>query len=246
MTLAATWPRVQTLIRRELRASEKAINILALDQGLNAGKADLERAIRAEQRRAVRRALDAESWSEPVRLTLTNPMIAPLERLFQLGRREALEELRRLGYTDARRSYVADPKEPRPAIAHLVATVADRLFRLSSRIEEERVLLDIGGATQALAHALYNVPGARGIAADVVSSALTAGLSETFERNEDLVAGWEWTSVLDQGTCGPCEAGDGTVYDTWQAAMVDLPGGGPAVACLGGGRCRCRVAPLPS
>lgn len=230
---------VEHIIGRPLRLAEQAIDVLALDEALNNAKDDLERAIQKEMVLAAERAVLFQILPT---LELTAKILAPLERLFRLGRREALAELKRLGYP-AKRVYVAEPQYPE--LDPIVETVAVGLNGLRVRVHNELLEADLTDTSRdAIARALLNVPGARWIAAEVISSALTAGLSQTFEANQDLVSGWSFSAVLDANNCDPCGSMDGTEYATLDEMMVDLPGFGPYPLCDGGGRCRCRGAPL--
>lgn len=233
---------IESLIGRELRASERAIDILRLNAAMNEAKEQIVRAIEAEKRRAIWRRLHDVS---AVDLRLTGPMIAPLERLYQLGRREARAELQRLGYLPARKLASA-PRPRRNRQAELTNTLLQGLNQLSHRVGSEYAQADISGLSHsALVSALYSVPGARNIASALVSPALASGLGQTFEENEDLIDGWEYTAVMDDGTCENCEALDGTTYASWADIQEVLPDGGPNPDCLGGNRCRCRPVPAP-
>jgi hypothetical protein len=230
----------ERVVGRELRPAERVIDVIRIDRELNEAKDQVEQAIRAEMLKATRRWLRGATWRP--HLTVTPAMRGPLRRLARFGRDEARAELARLGV----RSHVAfDPDPSVPGLDELFDTIAAGLPGLSLRIQQDLVAADLTDAsTLAVARALLRVPGARDIASRVVSSALMDGMGAVFEDAGDLVSGWEWSAVLDSGTCGPCDAGDGTQYRTWGEAQADLPNGGPAVVCDGGGRCRCRLVPL--
>jgi hypothetical protein len=230
--------RVEALVGRPLRQAEQAIDVLGLDTALGRAKDELARAIEAEKRRAIRRRMRVGG----LRIQLTPAMLAPLERLFRLGRREARAELQRLGYEIPRRALASEPHYDE--LAEVAALMREALYRLQLNVERRYASVQFSEATTAsMIRALYTVPGARDIASRVVSSALTAGLGATFEHNAGLVGGWEYTAVLDGHTCGECESLDGETYDTWEAIQEVLPGGGPNPSCSGGGRCRCRAVP---
>lgn len=229
---------VEDAVGRPLRLAEQAIDVLGIDQALNTAKDDVEKAIRAEMIAASERAL---LFRMPVRIELTARMLKPLEQLFRLGRREAYAELQRLGYKP-RRGYVAQPQHPE--LDPLADEITAGLNGLSIRVESELVTADLADITiGAITQALLHVPGARFIAAAVISRSFTAGLAQTFEANEDLIDGWEYTAVLDSGNCDPCGALDGSVYPSWEAIQEVLPNGGPNPDCDGGNRCRCRPVP---
>lgn len=243
--LDATRVLVELTIGRPLRHAEQVVDVFALTRALDNAKDELHRAIEAEKARAVRRGLRT---GHPIRLRMTRPMLAALERLWRLGRREALRELRAHGITAARRAF-ADPEPAEPALPQLgdiAARLLSHLNGLSVRLQNRRVELEAsagGEIADALARALLRQPGGRSIAAALVSPALFGGLGETFEQNQDLVGGWEYSAVLDGGTCDRCAPLDGTTYPSWDAIQGVLPNGGPNPDCLGGGRCRCRAVP---
>lgn len=230
---------VEAAVGRPLRLAEQAIDVLGIDQALNDAKDDVEKAIRREMVAAGERAL---LFRMPVRITVTASMLRPLEQLFRLGRREAYAELQRLGY-EPRRGYVAEPQYPE--LDPLADDLAVGLNGLSVRVERELVAADLADISLgAVAEALLHVPGARFIAAEVIARAFTGGLAVTFEANQDVIGGWEYTAVLDSGNCDPCGELDGTTYPSWDAIQEVLPGGGPNPSCDGGNRCRCRPVPL--
>ena len=242
LELAETWPLVERYIGRKLREAEKVVDFFKLSSALEQAKADLFKAIRAEQRRAVRRAVLTDSKLDlPIHIAFTLAMAAPLERLRALGKREARAELERAGYAVPARSMIAEPT-PGPEGPH--GYVRNEIAALKVKINKQRVSLEAGGAAQdAILAALYTVPGAMDIASRVVSTALNEGFSSTFSDAASVVKGWERTAILDAGTCDTCAERDGEQFDTWDAAMESLPDGGPDPECDGGGRCRCRIVP---
>lgn len=244
--LERTFELVERTIGRKLRQAEKAIDVLLLHGALNRAKDELDAAIHTEMLRATRTWVRSGRPTPYPRLELTPEIRAPLDELHELGRQEALHELERLGYRASDRRLAAPDPLPGGGFDSLLNTVRRGLPGIGIRIADDLVDADLSAAsTTAIAQALLEVPGARDLASRVVSTALYSGMAQTFEENEDLVDGWSWTAVLDGGTCPPCAEGDGTHYATWAEAMVDLPDGGPAAVCLGGGRCRCRVVPDP-
>ena len=229
-------PLVERSIGRELRHTERVVDVFKLTAALEKAKADLAKAIKAEQRRAVRAVI--LGGSRKIKLKHTAAMREPLDRLHRLGQREALAELRRAGYDIPARSMVAEPI-PGPEGYH--GYVGNELVAFSVRLDKHRVELTSGGAVQnAVIGALYVVPGAMDIASRVVSTALDEGFSSTFSDLEDLASGWEYTAVLDDATCDACEGSDGEEYATWAEAEVMVPN----AECAGEGRCRCEIIPL--
>ncbi len=242
MTVAAAPTDARPFVRRELTEAEQAIDILKLDRALTRAKDELDKAIHREIARAV---LATVELNLPVFLNVTDRMLEPLNRLARIGRAEAWLELDRLGYqTQGRRRYIEErPTDPGDLLGYL----ARNLRQLLPWVEDELVHLDIGVLSQdAIARALLRVPGARDIASRVVSTALYAGMAETFEQNADLVECWQYTAILDSGTCAACFPLDGREYRSLLELFEHLPNFGPNPACLGGGRCRCRAVPCPA
>jgi hypothetical protein len=242
LELEATWPLIERSIGRKLREAEKVRDWIKIGSALDEAKEDLTDAIKAEQRRAVRRTV--LTGKKPVRLRFTDAMSKPLDRLRLLGQTEALAELRRAGYDTSSRQLVAQ-LTPGPEGAW--EYVRSELGHLSEKIEGHRVSLDVSGAAQAAVFdALYNVAGSRGIASKVVTTALDGGMAQTFSEFSDIVSSWERTGAGDGNMCDQCEAHDGEEYATWEEAMDSLPDGGPDPECAGGGSCRCGLVPVPA
>lgn len=241
-SLELDWPLVEELIGRPLRRAEQAIDVVRLDQALEQAKDDLEAAIRDEMLAATA-AWKGGGAIRPA-LRVTQEMLDVLDRLREIGREEAELELERAGYVGIRRrSYIDEA----PAGRDVEGYLRQNLGSVTTRIEDELVTTELAGASQAaIAQALLKVPGARDIASRVISTALIDGLSETWDRNADLVACWEYTAVLDSGTCHRCAPLDGKRYSSLELLFRDLPNFGPNPLCLGGGRCRCRAVPCPT
>lgn len=246
--LTAARELVEELVGRPLRRAEQAIDVLRLDQALQIGKDELEEAIRAEMTRAAWEWISGRGLG--VKMIVSPAMTDALDALTETGREEALLEMERLGYEN-----LTDPVEGSRLFAVEEGPRADRdteaylarnLPSIEVRIVDELVAIDLSSAAQtAVAQALLNVPGARDVASRVVSTALIDGLALTFEQNSDLVRCWEYTALMDPGTCSACSPLDGRRYDTLQALFRDLPNFGPNPRCKGGGRCRCRAVPCP-
>lgn len=227
---------------RELTDSERAIDILGIDARLEAAKLELARAINAEKRRAVR-----ATWrrGRMLRLNVTEPMRRVLRRLLRVGRSEARAELDRLGY--GRALAVARDEEDDLRLGRTYFLLRTHLRELEIKLSSKAAGVDPSAAAEdAVVQALYSVLGQRDVASQVISTAFATGLGMTFEEHEDLVNGWQYTAVLDGNLCANCSPFDGRTYRSWSEAQADLPGGGPNPMCLGGGRCRCRLVPLPA
>lgn len=233
---------VEAAIGRPLRQAEEAINVALLDQALREAKDDVDEAIAAEQ---VRAGIHWVQVGGRPTLHVTGGMLGPLEQLHELGREEAWNELERAGYQLRRLSIEEAPDSPEDIEAYL----RRNLTAIEVRIEQDLVRADLAGlAHDAIARALLRVPGGRDIASRIISTALIGGLAQTWDEldADGIVGGWEITAVLDAGSCLPCREHDGLTFGTLAQAYAFLPNGGPAVYCLGGGRCRCRLVPLPA
>jgi hypothetical protein len=238
--LAATRSLVERTIGRPLRQAELVIDVFGLTRELDRAKAELVAAIDAEKTRRVRAAVRT---GHPLRFDVTRAMLVPLERLWRHGRDDARRELAELGYP-LRRRLEAEPKIPQ--LAEIAARLKSGLTGFAVRITNQRVELEAGGrgmVGDALARALLAQPGGRSIAAGLVSPTLFGGMAVTFEEHADLIPCWEYSSVLDGGTCDACAPMDGTEYHSLDELFADLPNFGPYVNCLGGDRCRCRAVP---
>lgn len=242
--LEATRPLIERTIGRQLRAAEQIVDVFRITRLLDEAKDDLDAAIRREQKRAVQRALRLDTRTN---LKMTAVMLKPLYRLYQAGRREAAAELERAGYVLPRK--YANPHRDHmleAAEAKLRAKLAGLSIRITNEHTVQLQLADRGAVGDALAQALLDVLGSRSIASDLVSTAMFSGMGATFEENQDLVGGWEYSAVLDGGTCDDCDSKDGTTYESWDDLQDDLPDGGPNPDCYGGDRCRCRALPAPA
>lgn len=245
--LEGTFDLVERVIGRRLSQAERNVDVLKLHAALERAKNELDAAIHDEMLRAT------QVWFRTARATpfplleLTDAIRKPLDELRELGREEAFSELERAGYMPRERRLAAPDPLPGGNYEGLLNTVRRGLGGIGIRVADDLVAVDLSTASStAIAQALMNVPGARDLASRVVSTALYSGMGQTFEENEHLVDGWEYSAVLDAATCDQCAPLDGTTYPSWEAIQDVLPNGGPNPACLGGGRCRCRAVPAPA
>ncbi len=232
---------VERAVGRQLTEAERAIDIVKLDRALARAKDDLNAAIHAEMLRAT--LVWIANGGSP-RLTVTPDMRAVLDGLYLLGAEEAWLELDRLGYDlQGRRHYIEEGPGDRDVPAYLTRN----LRGIEIRIEDELVRADLSGlASSAVAHAVMQLPGARDLASRAISTAMINGFASTFDQVQDLIDAWQYTAILDGGTCDICRPLDGTVYETLEQLFVVLPNYGPNPRCFGGGRCRCRAIPMPA
>lgn len=228
------------LERRELSAAERHMDIRGQVAALERAKRDLHLAIQIEQRRVARALIRGRR----VELRVTPRMIAILLRLHERGRQAAIAEAASMGAT-LRRRFEAEPAPPPPGTERGVTRLRLLLGALSKRLVDEhaaRLEIDADARPEML-RALNGIPGALDAAGRVVSMTLTSGLQDVYEANADAFAGWEYTAVLDGGTCAECEAHDGEQYDTLDEGLEVLPNFGPNPDCYGEDRCRCRLLP---
>lgn len=213
------------------------MDVVEILTALEKGKARLHKAILAEQRRVSKAATEGRT---DLHMQITDEMILALNRLNELGRREATKELKRHGVEPAK-TY-ARPRTA--AIRTLIGRLSDFLPRISVRVHRRSVELHLAGEAQrAILEAAARIPGALDAASQLVSSAYYSGMGDVFSASSDLIASWIHSAILDGGTCDPCAEGDGTEYPTWEDAQTDFPDGGPFADCDGEGRCRCRLVP---
>jgi BMFP domain-containing protein YqiC len=224
---------------RKLTDGERKVDVVGILTELEAGKQRLADAIRKEQRRV---AGHASHGRTDVEMKITPEMVAALNRLHELGRREAVRELARHGVKAARSRTYAGPRSRR--VAALINRLAGHLPTISVRVRRRAVEVTLAQESQrAVLRAAGRVPGALDAASRLVSSSFYAGMGDVFSASSDLIQGWSYSAVLDGGTCDTCSAMDGTTYDSWDEAQGDMPDGGPNPDCDGDGRCRCRLVP---
>lgn len=231
--------------RRELTAAERHLDIVADTAALDAAKDALEQEIRRETLREARRVL--RGGRPRVRLTVTPRMVAILDKLHDAGVKAATREAKSLGI-DLGRSFAAPGSGHERAIANLVGLLSNLGSRMSTRamtIAGRGVAGEVSDVRQTMHDAIADMAGGRDAASQVVSMTFASGLDDVFSANEDAFGGWQYSAVMDGGTCESCSQLDGEVYPTWEAISEVLPNGGPNPECDGGDRCRCRPVGLP-
>lgn len=228
--------QLEQRIGRKLTAGERHVQVEQIDELLNGAKDRLERLIRREQARLA--SLVAAGHTGQIRPT--GAMVAILAELRRDGRAHASNELHSMGHPSGAAARAMSASED-----ELEARLRARLGDLTVKVQREAVELDLSTlAVDAIEKALLAVLGARSIAADLVAPAFDRGLADTFEQHPELQ--FQYSAVLDAGTCDPCATLDGEVYDSWDAIQDVLPDGGPNPDCAGGDRCRCRPVPVPA
>lgn len=222
-------------IGRALTAAEQHVQIEAIDELLNTAKDLLTIEIQREQKRLAGVLAAGDRGG----LEATPRMLSILRSLRRHGAAHARNELRSMGHTvrPAARAFAAHQDS-------LEGRLRRRLAQLTAKIEDEALAVGLGElAADAIERAAIRVLGARSIAADLVAPAFDAGLADTFENHPELQ--FQYSAVLDAGTCDPCTSLDGEIYESWAALQDVLPDGGPNPSCDGGDRCRCRPVPVP-
>lgn len=224
---------------RPLTAGERLIDAATILTDLEHGKARLADLIRKEQRRVAEVAMKHGGTPQ---MRVTPEIVAALNHLHELGRREAIRELARHGVKHQPNRSYAGPRSRR--IAALIDRLTSWLPTISVRTSRRAVQLSLAQeAHRSVLRAASRVPGALDAASRLVSSAYYSGMGDVFANSADLISGWTYSAVLDGGTCDVCESMDGTEYATWEDAQNDMPDGGPNPDCDGDGRCRCRLVP---
>lgn len=234
-TTEAWYADAETRLGRPLTDAERMIDVADGVDVLEAGKARLARAIEAEKRRAIRR------WIETGRAVvhLTPAMEDAIDALYRAGQRHAREEMKRMGVQPTLQFVEFRPWR------RIRDAVSAGLARLAVRVDAEAARAVFGGTlADDVARAVDRAaPGALDLASRVVSSAYASGLSDVYSANEHLFQGWQYTAVMDNGTCPECEALDGSEFETLSEGLDVMPDFGPNPLCYGEGRCRCRLVP---
>lgn len=247
--MATAHARAAERLGRELHPAEQVIDIDGIDRVLTEAKERLTDAIEDEKARAIRRPRIGRA----AHLQLTEDMAQVLLELYVAGGEYALSEMAALGVSTPVRAFAIWDEMP-DRLLPLLRTIIAALTSLGVSVGREEAKLRFGSGdpvsplTETFLRLLEErVPGARDIASRVISTAFTAGLADMYERRTDLFPAFRVTAVLDSATCAPCRHDDGREFDTpTEAAVVMANGGwGPNLRCLGDGRCRCRLVPLP-
>lgn len=241
---------------RPLTDGERHIDIPRYDRDLREGKARLHEAIQQEVRRSIRLYMRGRANWRP---RVTNEMLDILQDLYLAGDEHAIREMRSMGVPVefGLRKRVRQSAGFKALVRQLGELVGRIGFRITKEVPKLLATLSAGELTRAsalasnplqamiLAKAEKRVPGSLDAAGRVVSAAIASGLGDAYFDRADRFPCWIYSAVMDNATCGPCRALDGTKYRTIAEIQVVLPNGGPNPACLGDGRCRCRWVPCP-
>ncbi len=223
---------------RALTAAERHIDAERAAAKLDTATDHLERLVRAEMARSASHAVHGRPH-----VAVTPAMLRVLVRLEREGRRDARAEAASMGVRTPTDFAAADVSPRIRGLAALLGRILDALGRAMAREAADALAL---GATRSRARVVAaRISGARAASRGVVTRAYFGGHAELYEKAAGVFPAWQYTAVLDGGTCPQCKPLDGKVYPTWDAILVVLPDGGPNPACLGGNRCRCRAVPIP-
>lgn len=237
--LAAAQAAAERRLGRELTTGEVHVDLISLDRALAEGKATLAEAIAAEQSRVAGRI----ARGYPERMTVSAAMIRALRALREAGRALALAEMRSMGVEPELTFASVDPADP---LAPVLGVLQASLRSIDVRIDRRGIEGDLGAlSTRAVRRALERVPGALDVASRLVSTTLADGLHDVYEVHRELFPAWQYSAVMDAGTCAECAARDGEIYLSLDEMYLALPNFGPNPLCFGDGRCRCRGVPVP-
>lgn len=231
---------------RPLTAAEEHIDIIGADAAMEAAKRALHRAVAREQGRYSRSA--ARGHTD--RMQVTPGMYRALTGIWKAGKEGAEEEMRSMGVVPYPEPRAYDEFD-RLAVLGVLRDGLDA--EMLAQVQALQVKVDRVGAEASLqglaftavARKMAQVPGALNVASQMISGAYNGGLAFTYENNQDLFTGWQYTAVMDASTCEFCALYDGQVWQSLDDAYVVMPNFGPNPSCLGRGRCRCRLVPLP-
>jgi hypothetical protein len=222
------------------KATAAPIDVIRVTAAFDVNHDLLEQEVRRQIKRRIRAWQRTGKWHG---IDVTDGMAVALTRMYRVGVRGGKKEAKSLGVNTGSFGFFT----PR------------RLTGLFDRFRAQltRVNLDVAwalrtttGAEDSLVRAGIDVTGIlenvgiRRAVAGLLPEAYTAGLADTFEAAADAFDGWEYTSVLDGGTCDQCRPHDGERYRTLEDAYKVLPNFGPNPECRGGWRCRCRLVPV--
>jgi hypothetical protein len=169
-----------------------------------------------------------------------------LADLRKAGQRHALAEIRRLGIEPRASRLYADElpgsiAQLRVFLQQLLGAIRVRVLRGTPEAVGYQIRSRI--SKELIEQVERKIPGVRDAASRLVSGGFTAGLADVYEQHTDLFPCWVYSAVMDNATCAPCRALDGTRYRSLAELYLVLPNFGPNPRCLGDGRCRCRGVP---
>lgn len=252
--------RRQYRIRGSPRAIEAAgrVNFRALEDGLDAAEQEIVSAVRSVQERQIvkliavgRDIFDSGAFQRiekvvvPFRSEVASLVEDAFSRLFDIGRQQAAAEFAAGRPSQKFAHEPLDVGNERRVRAFLRARsrslanlMADRLH--SAFVWEMLAQVRVGEFDDGLLSQRLGSLSEREVrktAAFSASESLNLGRLSVAEENKDVIENVIFTSVLDTGTCSPCETADGTELEVDTSEFEDLKP--PYRECEGAGRCRC-------
>ena len=240
--------------RRELRASEKALDLEGMTKALDGAKDTFERGAKpivaemlAKALPAVKLALSDGDPSELATLALDSKRLDAfvgeyIAGLYDTGKAQVAREL-------GGKATAADA--PTLTNAMLEALRKQLVRRITSRISSdlEARAIDVvrtdGEPSEVISGALSDLTDSAALRTDsaLVTTKAWSGGREDAARELGGVDEVELSAVLDSGTCGACEALDGTRYPFGSAEHdAHVP---PLRECDGRDNCRCLLVYIP-
>lgn len=251
-------PRRRRRRRRDQTEAEQRVDFKVLEIGLDSAAAKIAAAVRATQvkqidnlvaegKRVFERgdAASVENVTVRHKAELATTVSAILGELFDLGRQEAARELRTQGLSVRLAQLPLEPENVNQVRAYLAmlsrtltSLMADRLR--SSFLWEMMAQIRAGAFDQTKLTGTLRALSDREIvktAGGTVTTALNLGRQSIALQHEERIQKAIFSSVLDTGTCVPCENADGEDVQVGDERYEWLEP--PFRECQGRGRCRC-------
>lgn len=252
--LAAHPPRRRR--RRKLTPAEQRVDFAALEVGLDDATERIVQAVRVVRVRQVKklvelgekviRARDSKAVEDigvPFKAEIASATRQVLVDLFHLGRREAERELQAQKVKLA--EIPLDPLDVESSVrflgvqARALANLYGDALRSTFTFEMLQQIRDglFNGSSLEAVLSGRSESTVRRQARATVSTALNLGRQSLARQREDEIEKAIFSSVLDSGTCGPCNGVDGREFKLGTKGFeVHRP---PYSECEGAGFCRC-------
>jgi hypothetical protein len=254
----AVHPRPPRRRRRKFTPAEERVDFAALETGLDDATEKIIRAVRSVRLRQVKklvelgekviRARDSKAVEDigvPFKADIASATTKVLVDLFLLGRREAERELRAQKSKVDLAAMPLDPLDAESARRFLGVTARSlaNLYGDALRATFTREML------RQIKDGLFSGPSLEAVlsgrservvrtqARETVSTALNLGRQTIAEQHQDEIAHAIFSSVLDSGTCGPCNGVDGREFELNTPDFETFRP--PYRECEGAGFCRC-------
>ena len=242
--------------RRELTPAEERVDFAALETGLDDATEKIVRSVRSVRLRQVKklvelgekviRARDSKAVEDigvPFRADIASATTKVLVDLFHLGRREAERELRVQRVSLA--SMPLDPLDVESSVrflgvqARALASLYGDALKSTFTFEMLRQIKDglFSGPSLEAVLSGRSEREVRRQARATVTTALNLGRQSVAEQHQDEIAHAIFSSVLDSGTCGPCNGVDGREFELNTPEFETFRP--PYRECEGAGFCRC-------